>query len=220
MDSLKFLEKSLSDVGFESLTNFSDMGPHPYWFSNKTATDLARAHIRFIYKPKFNAFTVHIGWENLFSQAFVVDAMREMWKPGYDWLIKVNVLSAPCIVTFNIAEYLDWNIGALRCEDSSAIFLKQIKDLMADVVLDKLISVSDPAQLLDCYLRDERPFHWKNCNSALRVAEIAGLVKLLGVRKDEALSRAREFRALINVDMFDLGKGDDWISNLFERIHI
>jgi hypothetical protein len=219
MNHVKLLETGLSKVGFDKLSP-PGSSPENHWFVSNQVDEGVSAYLHLVYKPKLKVFTVHSGWKNSFSHAFAVDSIRQMWVPGYDWLTRVKVITAPCMVMFNVADHMNWISGGLDCKKELPEFQSQASALLDGLVSQKVRSLVTPSQLLDCYLHDDHPFHWKNCNSALRIAEIAGLVKLLGVRENEALDRAKEFSALINADMFDLGKGDNWISNLFERIHI
>jgi len=184
------------------------------WFSSNQANQSSlHTWLKFEYKPRLQVLTAHLGWSDPVVHEFCLDALKCDWPKGYEWLSEVGVIENPTLLLFNLASGCHWDLNGMpmNTETDFSLALEQL----ANTGLLKPVSSED---LLDLLLADSKPFAWSESNSAIRIAQIAGLVKKrrldLSVLDECALSHL----ALIQADMFGLGSADLWIRSLRSRV--
>ena len=187
--------------------------PDHFWFESQNHGGV-HSYLHFVSKPRIKLFTVHVGWTHNEAHALERQLLRQNWSAGYAWLDRVHVLSAPCMLTFNLADHLKWRAGGISFKTEEQL-QGSIDALIASDALAKLKLIKEPSELLAMYLGDERPFNWRSSNAALRSFAIASLTQLLGINKDSVQARVQGFLPLIQSDMFELGDSEKIIANLF-----
>lgn len=188
------------------------------WFVGTSASGQAvTTHLRFIFKPKLQVLTVHIGWHHEAAHAFCLEALKNDWPAGLTWLSEVGLLQAPCLLLFNLANHMGWPLAGLPIGPQAVYQSAELR--FSDALSQAQWNSVGAESLLDCYVADRKPFGWRDTNSAIRLAQIAGLVKSLE-RDCAVFDRcAADHLALIQSDMFNLGSATSWVQSLRSRLN-
>lgn len=187
------------------------------WYVCDPLTSDVFSCLRFVYKPKLQVLTTHLGWHHKDSSDFCLTALKADWPEGFSWLTEAGVLDAPCLSLFNLAGHLSWPLGGMPLGDRENTYENAV------IKLDECLSDSnwwriDTEGLFFRYVEDAEPFRWRSCNSAIRLAQIAGLCALYGNRTEVFEQCASAYSVLIEADMCGLGRASTWIAALRERL--
>ena len=184
------------------------------WFSAKsTEGNNLSINFRFAFKSKVEVLTMHVGWTQPDTRQFVHRALEKSWPSGLEWISETGLLHTPAMLLFNLAESMKWVLAGMSVRGDDFEFERQIS------VLNSLLEIQNfraenPELLLNRYLADISPFRWRNSNSAIRIAEVAGLVCFLKFGSDRFDVAVKEWLTLINSDMFGLGDALTWTDAL------
>lgn len=190
------------------------------WFVGANSKDDAiTTCLRFVFKPKMHVLTAHLGWRHSAARDFCLSALEKDWPRGFAWLKDAGVIDAPCLTMFNLADYMGWKLGGMPVGSAPAVY-ESAEVRLAEILEQGEWRHQDSAGLLTCYTDDRAPFSWQASNSAIRLAEVAGLSWSLGI--DAALFDrcAQDHAAMIETDMFGLGKAASWTVALRTRLSI
>lgn len=186
------------------------------WFVHAQPDAEVAVSLRFVFKPKMRVLTAHLGWSHGPARDFCLQALQADWPRGFAWLKEAGVFETPCLSLFNLADHLGWRLGGMPVGDVSAVCESAETRLGAWLESRQWIHQNAQA-LLACYIADHAPFNWRGSNSAIRLAQIAGLIRHLGVNIAEFDQCATNHAALIETDMFGLGGAVDWAARLRVR---
>lgn len=187
------------------------------WFIRSSPDEDVTACLRFVFKPKMHVLTAHLGWSHKAVREFCLTALQSNWPQGFAWLKEAGVVDAPCLSLFNLADYMAWKLGGMSVGGDPAVYES------AEIRLGEALEGThwwqqDAQRLLAHYVNDQAPFDWRASNSAIRLAEIAGLSKVLGAGLAHFDRCASDHQALIETDMFGLGSASVWIASLRARL--
>lgn len=184
------------------------------WFVCATPGVEVATYLRFVFKPKLRVLTAHLGWRHEATHNFCLAALESDWPGGFSWLSDAGVLGAPCLSLFNLADHMGWPLAGVPIGEPRSISDMRLGEAIAK---GNWVNV-DAKALLALYIEDEKPFGWRSSNSAIRLAQIAGLCVNKG-RDSEIFERcAVTHSALIDADMFGLGAASEWIAALRTRL--
>ena len=184
------------------------------WFSTKSTQDYSlTTNLRFAYKSKLQVLTMYVGWTQADTRRFVLRALKEAWPSGLEWILETGLLHTPAMLLFNLADQMGWRFAGMPSGGNDIDFERVLVELSDRLVIEK-IRLESSQSLLDCYLGDGKPFGWRSSNSAIRAAEIAGLLHSLGGDIDCFDSAVKGRINLIAADMFGLGSAEDWNKSL------
>ena len=207
------LEAMLAEHGFVK-SFVEDEKLQTIWFSAKsTQDDSFTTNLRFAYKSKLQVLTMYVGWNQTATRRFVIRALKEAWPSGLEWISETGLLHTPAMLLFNLADQMGWRFAGMPVGGDDLDFEKTLVQLNEVSVIDKC-RLESIQSLLYCYLDDIKPFSWRNSNSAIRVAEIAGLLHSLGADFSCFDLAVRERINLIDGDMFGLGSAEPWTKSL------
>lgn len=214
---LDYLATILDELGFlqEQETN---QDSSTSWFVSPSDDKQVRTYLRFIYKPKLSVLTMHIGWRHEPTHNFCMDVLESEWPRGYLWLSEAGVILAPCLTIFNLAEYMGWSLGGIQLNATTSIYKEEMGHLK-DVIKGTDWGSMHVKSLLTLYIEDRKPFGWRASNSAIRLAQIAGLCLSTGENRRVFDQCALAHAALIESDMFALGTASSWIASLQKRLN-
>lgn len=159
----------------------------------------------------------HWGWSHRGAREFCLEALRSDWKRGFAWLNEASVTQAPCLRMFNLAGYFKWSLGGMPVGEVEGVYGSAESDFRKVLASGQWV-VNDPASLLENFITDTSPFNWRVDNAALRLAEIGGLSKALGLGAAEFDRCAELHQQSIDAGMFGLGSSDAWITSLRKRL--
>jgi hypothetical protein len=215
-ESWKRLERTLEPHGFYQDKSWQGDSATK-WFVCAGSDDAVTACLRFVFKPKMHVLTVHLGWRHKAADAFSVTALENDWPKGFAWLKDAGVISAPCLSLFNLADHMGWVLGGMPVGGPLSAYESAVVRF-GQVMGGSGWGQKDSRGVLACYVEDQMPFGWRSCNSAIRLAQVAGLCAALD--EDGALFErcAAEHAALIDTDMFGLGSSANWIASLRSRL--
>ena len=214
---LSLIEESLAAIGFAILESKADAAQGRYWFCAPTGGDGTKTFLRFVRKPGFKILTAHVGWQNPFVRQFVIDSMKRSWPAGLHWMSENKLIEEPCLLTFNFGDQPSWPLSGIPFNCSEQEFAGHTQELR-DLLQKLIVPISTADVLLERYLADVKPLRWLGGNTAIRFAEAAGLVKLVGKNADELKRCAQKYAPLIETHMFGLGSGSDWTKALLEQL--
>lgn len=157
-------------------------------------------------------------WCHSASRDFCLAALEEDWPSGFAWLKEAGVIDAPCLLLFNLADYMGWKLGGIPVGSAPAVY-ESADVRSAEVLKQSQWMQQDSAGLLACYAEDRKPFGWRASNSAIRLAEVAALSSCVG--SDTALFDrcASDHAAVIETDMFGMGTASGWLVALRSRLN-
>lgn len=207
------LEQVLKEIGFSRDLSQRKVSSIAWFVSAKAATEVT-TYLRFVFKPKLRVLTAHLGWRHEASHNFCLEALESDWPSGFSWLSEVGILGGPCLSLFNLAEHMGWPLAGIPIDGLRSISAMQLRDA---IVNDSWMSI-DAKALLGRYVKDEKPFGWRSCNSAIRLAQIAGLCVSTKNSNEIFEQCAATHLTLIEADMFGLGSASGWIAALRNRL--
>lgn len=216
-DNWKNLEGMLDRRGFLPNATAGRSDETRWFVCVSPQDDAVTTCLRFVFKPKMHVLTAHVGWRHSAAREFCFEALEKDWPRGFAWLKDAGVIGAPCLSMFNLADYMGWKLGGMPVGSASSVY-ESAEVRLTEVLDQSQWGRQDSAGLLACYADDRLPFRWQASNSAIRLAEVAGLSWFL--RADVALFDrcAREHAAVIETDMFSMGKASDWTGALRARL--
>lgn len=191
--------------------------PATSWFVGEPiGAEALTTHLRFVFKPKLHVLTAHVGWRHEATHRFCMEALRVDWLAGFNWLSEAGLIQSPCLLLFNLSNYMEWPLAGLPVGGSDAV-RESSEGRLANAMSRAQWNGVSAQWLLDHYLSDQSPFNWGNANAALRIAHIAGLVTTL--KSDISLFDrcVAEHLSKIQADMFSLGSATTWIQALRSR---
>lgn len=214
---LAIVSEALSEVGFAQFQIGSEEHADHWWFRTRPVSDGTTTLLQIVRRKGFKILTVHFGWQNPFVRQFVIEAMQRSWPAGLQIIPEEDLTKMPCFLMFNLGDKSSWPLAGMPFDCSEQEFLghaKELKELLANLV----IPISTAEELLESYLADVKPVRWLGGNTAIRFAEAAGLVKLLGRDRDLLTVCAHRYARFIETHMFGRGSGSDWTNALLERL--
>jgi len=178
--------------------------------------DEVKTVLKLSYKQNLRVIAVQIGWRHEESHKFCLDMLKMDWPEGYNWLLDVGVISAPCLNLFNLSSYMGWILGGIPVFDN----IEKLKEeeRFSNLLEREHWQITNSNILFSRYVADVKPFTWNACNSAIRVAEVAALSRLIGSPKDFDDCVLR-YQPLIEADMYSLGSYNRWISGLKAKVN-
>lgn len=215
---IKISEEVLGSHGFTRTAEPAGRGA-PAWFVHQNMEGGVLACLRIDYAPRLRAVSVGLGWRHEGAHQFCIEALGKAWPRGFDWLNNSGVLGFPCLMSFNLGDFMGWSASTLPVDSEFTGALEyELSRLCAQGHDRRWYSLS-VQNLLEIYVKDQRPFHWRASNSALRLGEIAGLCSVLRSGDQLFEDSAARHEALIQSDMFQMGNAVSWISSIRAMIN-
>lgn len=216
-DNWRHLESMLGRYGFMS-DSMPGSPEGARWFAcTDPEDDAITTYLRFVFKPKMHVLTAHLGWRHRAVHDFCVTALEEDWPRGFAWLKDAGVINAPCLSLFNLADYMGWKLGGMPVGSAPAVY-ESAEVRLAEVLKQSQWMQQDSAGLLARYAEDRKPFGWRASNSAIRLAEVAGLSSCMGAGTALFDRCASDHAAAIETDMFGMGTASSWLFALRSRL--
>lgn len=210
------LESMLRGHGFWRMPA-QQQDPLISWFACSVQDVDVTAYLRFVFKPKFRILTAHLGWRHEITHNFILTALESDWPRGFSWLSEAGVLDAPCLSLFNLADYLSWPLAGMPIGEPQSVY-EEAEIRLSDAIERNGWTSTDAKTLLSHYVDDEAPFTWRSSNSAIRLAQIAGLCVSIDSNGEVFERSVVTHAALIETDMYGLGSAANWIAALRTRL--
>lgn len=187
------------------------------WFVCAAPDTDVTTYLRFVFKPKLRTLSAHLGWRHDLTHHFCLTALKADWPRGFSWLSEAGVLGAPCLTLFNLADHMGWSLAGMPIGEPRSVY-ESAQMRLGDAIAGSGWMSTDARALLVRYVEDEKPFTWRSSNSAIRLAQVAGLCASMGSGSEAFEQCAAAHSALIEADMFSLGSAESWIAALRARL--